>query len=55
MTKSALPLDGIVIFDISRALAGPFATVLLSDLGAITTGLHSVNLDLSVRSTKTML
>ncbi len=29
-----LPLDDILIVDLTRALAGPFATVMLSDLGA---------------------
>lgn len=32
--RTALPLDGIVIADFSRVLAGPYATMLLADMGA---------------------
>ena len=34
MTAMSAPLDGVLVVDLSRALAGPHATMMLGDLGA---------------------
>jgi formyl-CoA transferase len=34
MPETRPPLDGLLVVDLSRALAGPHATMMLGDLGA---------------------
>lgn len=42
-TVIARPLDGITVIDLSRALAGPYCTALLADMGAKVVKVESLN------------
>jgi len=42
MTSSSLPLSGIIVVSIEQAVAAPFATRQLADLGAMTAAIEAV-------------